>query len=186
MVLVTRMDISEVYAPMREKLWMMVTLVGALLIGSGGGVGLAWRRQFAEFYGEKYLAFETLRESEQQYRRLFENMVEGFAHCQMLFENGKPVDFQYLTVKDALERFQENQERIRLVLCDVIMPRMSGSEVRDAIKKLSPHTPIIFMSGYPDDIIQQKSLLDESEEIIHKPFSPTTLIKKVREALDRQ
>ncbi len=45
----------------------------------------------------------TLRESEERYRSLFENMLNGFAYCRMLFENGKPADFVYLSVNKAFE-----------------------------------------------------------------------------------
>jgi PAS domain S-box-containing protein len=44
-----------------------------------------------------------LRHSEELYRSLFENMMNGFAHCQMLFDNGRPVDFIYLNVNRAFE-----------------------------------------------------------------------------------
>jgi two-component system, chemotaxis family, CheB/CheR fusion protein len=43
----------------------------------------------------------AMRRSEERYRGLFEHLLEGFAFCQMLFEEGKPVDFLYLTVNDA-------------------------------------------------------------------------------------
>ncbi len=46
---------------------------------------------------------EALRESEERYRGLFENMVEGFAYCKMIFERGKPQDFIYLSVNRAFE-----------------------------------------------------------------------------------
>ncbi len=46
---------------------------------------------------------KTLWESEERYRTLFENMVEGVAYCQMLFENGRPSDFIYLMVNDAFQ-----------------------------------------------------------------------------------
>ncbi|MGD0886246.1 MAG: PAS domain S-box protein [Thermodesulfovibrionales bacterium] len=48
-------------------------------------------------------AGETLRRSEKRYRELFENMIEGFAYCKMIFENGKPQDFTYLSVNHAFE-----------------------------------------------------------------------------------
>ncbi len=46
---------------------------------------------------------EALRESEQQYRSLFENMINGFAYCKMLFEGNEPQDFIYLDVNEAFE-----------------------------------------------------------------------------------
>jgi len=49
-------------------------------------------------------ANRLLRESEAQYRYLFDNMLEGFAYCRMLFENGKPRDFVYLKVNRAFEQ----------------------------------------------------------------------------------
>jgi two-component system CheB/CheR fusion protein len=48
-------------------------------------------------------AEEALRGSEARYRGLFENMIEGFAYCKMIFENGKPLDFVYLSVNHAFE-----------------------------------------------------------------------------------
>ncbi|MFH1029193.1 MAG: PAS domain S-box protein, partial [Pseudomonadota bacterium] len=60
--LVARMDVSEVYAPIQERLWAMILLIGVLLLGAGAGVGLIWRQQHARFYQEKYEAAEALRE----------------------------------------------------------------------------------------------------------------------------
>ena len=45
---------------------------------------------------------------------------------------------------------------------------------------------ILFMSGYPADIIRQKSLLEEGAEIVLKPIPPAALLRKVREVLDKQ
>lgn len=51
---VARMDLSEVYGPVRERLWWMVSLVCVLLLAAGAGVGLVWRQQRARFYRERY------------------------------------------------------------------------------------------------------------------------------------
>lgn len=49
------------------------------------------------------LAELTLRESEERYRSLFDNMLNGFAYCRMLYEDGQPADFVYLSVNKAFE-----------------------------------------------------------------------------------
>ena len=54
--LVAKMDAAEVYAPMRERLWLTVLFVGALLFGAAAAVGFLWRQQHAALYREKYEA----------------------------------------------------------------------------------------------------------------------------------
>lgn len=52
---------------------------------------------------ERKLAEKALKESEGRFRSLFENMVEGFAYCKILYENGQPQDFIYLDVNQSFE-----------------------------------------------------------------------------------
>jgi len=52
---------------------------------------------------ERKLSEQKIKESELSFRSLFENMVEGFAYCQMIYEDGKP-DFKYLSVNGAFEK----------------------------------------------------------------------------------
>jgi len=101
--LVAKTDTADIYAPVRERLWFVIALVAALLVGSAAGVGLIWRQQSAAFYKHKLRVEQEKLESEEQYRRLFENMLEGFAYCKMEFENGTPLDFIYLHVNQAFE-----------------------------------------------------------------------------------
>jgi two-component system, chemotaxis family, CheB/CheR fusion protein len=46
----------------------------------------------------------ALQESEERYRSLFENMIDGYAHCRIIFENGRPQDFIYLNVNSVFEK----------------------------------------------------------------------------------
>jgi two-component system cell cycle sensor histidine kinase/response regulator CckA len=75
--LVARIDLSEVYGPIRDRFWLMITLMGALLVGAGGVVGLVWRQQQSRFYWARYMSEEALRHSETRYRRLFEAAKDG-------------------------------------------------------------------------------------------------------------
>jgi PAS domain S-box-containing protein len=75
--LVARMDITEVDAPLRERLWQVAVLMGALLFGAGASVGLVWRRQRAQFYKERVRAAAALRTSQELYRSLVENLPQS-------------------------------------------------------------------------------------------------------------
>ncbi len=75
--LVARIDVAEVYKPMRETMWLMLLLVGALLVGAGAWVALIWRQQHLRFYRERADAAEALeRANEELERRVEERTAE--------------------------------------------------------------------------------------------------------------
>jgi PAS domain S-box-containing protein len=70
--LVARIDISEIYAPLREWFWAIVILVIGLLIGSGASIGLIWRQQRSKFYQERYQSTENIKKLNRVYAVLSE------------------------------------------------------------------------------------------------------------------
>lgn len=86
--------------------------------------------------------------------------------------------------EDAVEKFGENRDRIRLLLLDVIMPGKNGKEAYEEIRNMRPAVKALFMSGYTADIIQKKGILDPGLHFISKPASPSDLLRKIREVLD--
>ena len=74
--MVARMDAAEVDAPLRERLWQMMVTIGALLFGTGAGVGLVWRQQHLRFYQERAAAAEMIRQNEARFRTLVENIPQ--------------------------------------------------------------------------------------------------------------
>ncbi|MFN3196931.1 MAG: ATP-binding protein [Bradymonadia bacterium] len=70
-----------------------------------------------------------------------------------------------------------------LVLTDVMMPGESGLQVVESIKSQAPHVKSLFMSGYPDEIVESQGPLPEGATLLAKPFSPPELSKVVREIL---
>jgi CheY-like chemotaxis protein len=87
--------------------------------------------------------------------------------------------------EEAIALYRKHRDTIRLVLCDVIMPKKSGAEVHKAIVREAPDARFLFMSGYPADIVRRQDILKEGTGHISKPITPSTLLHKVREALDR-
>lgn len=86
--------------------------------------------------------------------------------------------------EDAISKFLEKKERIDLVLLDMIMPGKNGKEVHETIKSIRPDIKSLFMSGYSFEIL--KDDIVEEDQFIPKPVSPVELLKKVRQALDKE
>jgi CheY-like chemotaxis protein len=83
----------------------------------------------------------------------------------------------------VVSKMYEN-ERIHLLLTDVVMPRVSGQELASQILTSRPDIKIIFMSGYTDDAIAQDGVISSGIHFLQKPFTRETLLKEVRRTLD--
>jgi len=73
---------------------------------------------------------------------------------------------------------------IQLLLTDVVMPKIDGKALADAIRALYPNIRVLFISGYTDSVIIQRGLLVPHFDLLQKPFSPQQLAQKVRHVLD--
>jgi PAS domain S-box-containing protein len=87
--------------------------------------------------------------------------------------------------QEAVERYGESPARIDLLLMDLIMPRLSGKDAFDQIRRRWPEARVLFTSGYTADIIQSRGELDEHAELVMKPVAPRELLLKIRAFLDR-
>ena len=85
---------------------------------------------------------------------------------------------------DAIQRFIENRDNIKLLILDVIMPKMNGKEAFAEIQKMNPEIKALFMSGYTADIIRRKGIHEEGLNFINKPISPYDLQRKMIEILN--
>lgn len=81
---------------------------------------------------------------------------------------------------EALLECERHENKIHLVLTDVVMPKMSGKELSDRLAKIYPDLKVLFMSGYTDNAIVQHGVLDEGTHFIAKPFNSTDLLKKIK------
>jgi PAS domain S-box-containing protein len=88
--------------------------------------------------------------------------------------------------EDAMEKFRQNREDISLILSDVIMPKKSGREIFEEVRKEKSAVKLIFISGYTANVMKEKGIIEVDFDIITKPFVKNDLLRKVREVLDRK
>jgi PAS domain S-box-containing protein len=77
-------------------------------------------------------------------------------------------------------------QRIDLVVTDVVMPGMNGREFVDALHDRSPGIPVLYMSGYTNDDILRRGLMDSTVAFLQKPFTAKSLARLVRSVLDAE
>jgi CheY-like chemotaxis protein len=107
-------------------------------------------------------------------RTVTKTMIEGLGYDVIEASDGQ----------QAVALFRENTDRIQLVVSDMIMPKMSGKDVYNALKKIKSDVKILYISGYTADILQQQGIENDKVSFISKPFGPYALSKKIREVLD--
>jgi two-component system, cell cycle sensor histidine kinase and response regulator CckA len=71
------------------------------------------------------------------------------------------------------------------MLTDVIMPKMSGRDLAEKIKSIYPELKIVFMSGYSNNLLSNRQVVDLRHTLLQKPVRLTELAKCLREILDR-
>jgi two-component system, cell cycle sensor histidine kinase and response regulator CckA len=82
----------------------------------------------------------------------------------------------------ALQLADDN--RIDLLLTDVVMPHTSGPELAEQICTRQPATQVLFMSGYADEAVVRNGALNPGATFLEKPFSSSELAQRVRETID--
>ncbi|OGV41228.1 MAG: hypothetical protein A2X48_18580 [Lentisphaerae bacterium GWF2_49_21] len=83
----------------------------------------------------------------------------------------------------AIKLAAEYTGGIHLLMTDVVMPEMSGRDLRDKIMAARPGIKCLFMSGYTASVMSKNGILDEGINFLQKPFTAIDLSTKLREAL---
>jgi two-component system cell cycle sensor histidine kinase/response regulator CckA len=86
--------------------------------------------------------------------------------------------------QEALSLCEGPEPAIDIVLTDAVMPGMSGRALAERLAALRPSARVLLMSGYTDDDMLRRGILDPRMAFLQKPFTPTALAQKVRETLD--
>ncbi|MCK4506184.1 MAG: PAS domain S-box protein [Candidatus Aegiribacteria sp.] len=113
-------------------------------------------------------------EDDEVLRYLARRILEKAGYTVLLAEDGL----------EAVGVLEQQSDKISLALLDIVMPGMSGKEVYDRMREISPITRTLFTSGYSSNTVHTRFVLDEGMHLISKPYDPDTLLHKVRAVLD--
>lgn len=112
-------------------------------------------------------------EDEPAVRTMVKRILVGHNYEIVQFSNGR----------DALQLCQDPTERIDLLLTDIVMPDLSGTEVALEARKARPDLRVLFMSGYSDVILERRQHNTEVQDLLEKPFTAAELLVAVQSAL---
>lgn len=101
----------------------------------------------------------------------------------------KHMGYEVLTAgdgKEALEVYQENRGVIDIVILDMIMPEMGGSQTYDGLKAIDPEVKVLLSSGYSRDGQAEEILKKGCRGFIQKPFDMKDISQRIAEILERK
>jgi len=115
-----------------------------------------------------------LAEDEQQVRTVVRESLEALGYHVVEARDGT----------EALALFNANPEQFDLLVSDIVMPEMNGTQLASAIQSRRPDFPVILMSGYASDSALGETRPGEFQRFIQKPFTPSALGRTLRDLLD--
>jgi signal transduction histidine kinase/CheY-like chemotaxis protein len=113
-------------------------------------------------------------EDEPMVRKLILNILARLGYTTVYAEDGNR----------AIELARDYRGDIHLLITDMVMPGMDGSELANLIARIRPGIKVLYTSGYSDDVIARHGILEAGLPFIGKPYTPKALAGKVREVLD--
>ena len=112
-------------------------------------------------------------EDQPEVRSVVHNALSRHGYRVLMATNGS----------EAVDIAMAHGDRIDLLITDVVMPGLSARELAERFRHQHPAGRVLYMSGYTDDTVVQRGILEQRVEFIQKPFTPATLLRRVREVL---
>lgn len=134
--LIAKLDVSEVYLPVRDRMWMTLGLVGVLLLGMGLSLWLIWQQRRMQYYWEKYKAENALRESEERFGKIFEEGPLGMAMANS--------EYRFIRANESFCRMMgyAEQELSSMTFKDITHPDNLDRDIESIEKLVRGEIPI--------------------------------------------
>jgi two-component system cell cycle sensor histidine kinase/response regulator CckA len=113
-------------------------------------------------------------EDQEDVRRLTRSTLEEHGYRVIEAGNGA----------QALQSAQAEKRPLHVLVSDVVMPGLNGRELAELLLKSRPGLRVLYLSGYTEDTVLQHGTLAAGSAFLPKPFSPDTLVRKLRDLLD--
>jgi len=113
-------------------------------------------------------------EDEDSLREILKNLLKKLGYNVILASNGR----------EAFEIYKEKFKEISLIISDIIMPEMDGKLLFEKIKEVNKNIKIIYISGYPENVLEAKGIDIRGRNFLQKPFTIEKLAYKIREILE--
>ena len=111
-----------------------------------------------------------------------DHQVRSFIRM-LLSTNGYEV-LEASTGAEGLELAEQHSAEIDLLLSDMLLPELSGYDLALKVLELRPRMKILFMTGYVEGEIVQRSMTELGASFLDKPFQPSTLLARVQESIE--
>jgi PAS domain S-box-containing protein len=176
----TGLGLSTVYGIVKQN-------GGYIWVYSEIGLGTTFKVYFPRFAGTSLEANKErtsesaprgretvlVAEDEEMVRTLVRGILEGNGYTVITASDGD----------EAISAAGNHGGPIHLILTDVVMPKRGGRDVAESLARLHPGVKVLYMSGYTDESIVHRGVLEEGIAFIEKPFTPDALLRKVRQVL---
>ena len=87
--------------------------------------------------------------------------------------------------EDASRLGEQHKGLIPMMITDIVMPGINGPALYESLASVHPEMKVLYMSGYTEDTIALRGILEKGMNYIQKPFSMEELTQKVRGVLDK-
>jgi CheY-like chemotaxis protein len=177
----TGLGLSMVYGATKQN-------KGHLDVGSAPGAGTTFHLYFKRVAKEAPLSASFAADAELDLNGLTILLVEDDENVReatrmMLEESGCAV-IEASNGVEAVQVFQEKEPLIDVVLTDVIMREMGGTQLGKKLREIKHDVRIIFCTGHIEHVNELEKLLGETPPIITKPFGRAELVRKIRSLLE--